>query len=435
MQSREHAPSTDEIARVIGAGAEGPKDHRLGLRHIPFVSAILLLVGWAVWQFSGSATARPQYLTTPVQRQLLEIRVSATGHLEPTDEVEVSSELSGIIREVLVDENDSVKAGQSLARLDTEKLEAEIAQARAALARARASVRQARSTLEDAERERTRALELFKSRSNTARDVEQAESASTRAQAGLKMAEADVAVATATLEARETDLEKACICSPIDGVVLTRNIDTGQTVASSFQAPVLFTVAEPLNQMELQVDIDEADVSLVKPGQEARFTVDAYPHRSFAARLTKLRLAPETIEGVVSYKAQLRVDNQELLLRPGMTASAEILVSRTPNALVIPNQSLRFQPLTEAETQSSGPEGSLLDRMLPRPPRSESHGTDERTQVTDEQTRVWVLDPSDSARAVPVTVGLSDGERTEVVGGELAEGQLVIVDERAAESE
>jgi HlyD family secretion protein len=389
----------------------------LGIAGVVIVGgAIALLVA----RTDGGA---PRYELAPVERADLDVRVTATGTLQPTDEVEVSSELSGIVRTVLVDANDPVRKGEPLAELDTLKLEAEIAAARATLDAARAKVREAEATVAEALADVQRYRQLAQQSIETQQKLSQAEAAYARAKAVLGSARANVAVAEAELRSRETDLEKACICSPIDGIVLQRNVDPGQTVAATLQAPVLFTVAEDLRSMELRVDVDEADVSLVEAGQQARFTVDAHPDRSFPATVTKVLFAPETTEGVVTYEAQLTVDNGELLLRPGMTATAEIAVRTVKDALLVPNEALRFQPpMVADEPERRG----LLAGILPRPPGRAVTRRPEDARGA-KSGRVYVLEDGEPV-AVPVAIGLSDGQRTEITSAALDAGRRVVID-------
>lgn len=379
------------------------------------VGVALVIQGWA----SGPDGA-VRYRTEPVTREDITVVVTATGSVQPTNQVEVSSELSGTIRRVHVDYNSVVRVGQELAELDTDKLEATVASSRARLVAARARVEDAVATLKEKELEYERQKELAGRRIGTDRDLEVAAAAHERARAALESARADVRVAAAELRLNETDLAKACICSPIDGVVLSRNVDPGQTVASSLQAPVLFTLAEDLRQVEIQVDVDEADVGRVAEGQAATFTVDAYPDRSFDARIRELRFGSEVVQGVVTYKAVLSTDNPDLLLRPGMTATAEIVVDRVEDARTVPNAALRFSPpAPEAET-----ERGFLKRLLPGMPRFRPPSPPD---ATGPDRTVWV--PGDGGpEPVAVKIGATDGRRTQIVDGELAPGQEVIVD-------
>jgi len=244
-----------------------------------------------------------------------------------------------------------------------------------------------------------------------------------RSVAGVASARAQVNAAEATLTANKTDLSKAVIVSPIDGIVLMRNVEPGQTVAASFQTPVLFTLAEDLRQMELHVDVDEADVGQTLVGQEATFRVDAYPDREFKARITRVNYAPKVVQDVVTYEALLSVDNSDLVLRPGMTATAEITTRVVKKALLVPNGALRFSPPTpEKKSKTSAVRG-----LLPGPPR---RGLEQRSSDTapgSKQQRVWVLRDKQPV-AIPVTVGATDGLMTEIVTGDIEPGTQVLVD-------
>jgi HlyD family secretion protein len=242
-----------------------------------------------------------------------------------------------------------------------------------------------------------------------------------RARAVSASARAAVSQAEATLATQRTDLSKADIRSPIDGIVLSRTVEPGQTVAASLQAPTLFTLAEDLTHMELLVSVDEADVGQVKEGQPASFGVDAWPDRSFTAAVEQLRYGSQTAEGVVSYQAVLRVENPELLLRPGMTATAEIRVKQVSGALLVPNTALRFTPPQEGEAQRGGMLRALLPggRSWNRRPTSPD-ATSKRAQ------HVWVLSGGEP-HEIAVTTGASDGTSTEITGGDLQEGAALIV--------
>src|SRR5690606_14637160 len=252
---------------------------------------------------------------------------------------------------------------------------------------------------------------------------ESAEATHQRATAGVAVARANIEVVEADLLTAETNLAKATIRSPIDGVVMSRSVELGQTVAASLQAPVLFTLAEDLAAMQLEVDIDEADVGQVTEGQTAVFTVDAWRDRRFPAEVTMVRVAPEIINNVVTYTAVLSLDNSELLLRPGMTATVDIVVNEVRDALLLPNAALRFAP-PAAEADDSG--GGVLGMLLPRPPRG---GGDNARVAADADGRrtVYRLDNNEPVPVV-IRVGVSDGAYTEVIDGDLAERTAVIVD-------
>jgi HlyD family secretion protein len=385
------------------------------------VFALVLVV---IWWGSGDDDA-VRYTTHTVQRGNLTVTVTATGTLQPTNQVDVGSELSGIIKTVNADYNQRVKVGQVLARLDTTKLEAQRLQSQAALESAQAKVLQAQATEQEARLQLTRfeeVRELSGGKVPSQQDFGAAEATLKRAQADEASAKAQVAQAQATLNATRTDLAKAVIRSPINGVVLARSVEPGQTVAASFQAPVLFTLAEDLSRMELHVDVDEADVGHVKEGQNATFTVDAYPDRPFPARTTQVRFGAKTSEGVVTYEALLTVDNTELALRPGMTATAAIIVDRIENALLVPATALRFAP-PQAEAPAEGASG-LAGRLLPRPPSSPPKSREDEDKKSK---RVWILRDSQPT-PIAVTTGATNGIMTVVTGGDLAEGTAVITD-------
>jgi HlyD family secretion protein len=240
------------------------------------------------------------------------------------------------------------------------------------------------------------------------------------------MARAGIAEAAARRGVDETNLEKATIYSPVNGVVLARSVDPGQTVAASLQAPVLFTLAEDLRRMELQVDVDEADVGLVREGQEATFTVDAYPGRVFPARIVQVRYGSEAFEGVITYPTVLDVDNTDLTLRPGMTATADIVVQKLHDVLLVPNAALRYAPLPPPANNTRKTGGSLLSKLFPRPartrPQHHGNGTDAR-----QGRRVWTLRDG-QPMPVPVTVGATDGMLTEITGGEVTAGMPLIIE-------
>lgn len=382
-----------------------------------------VLVIWALWSLTRSAD-NVRYVTEPVTRGNLTVIVTATGSLQPTNLVEISSELSGTVRKVLVDYNSTVTAGQILAELDTDKLQATVDSSRAKLDAAKAKLTEAEATVVETDYDLVRKRSLVATDVASAKDLQAAEAAYNRAVAVTASMRAEIGVADAQLKLDETNLAKARIVSPINGVVLTRAVEPGQTVASSFQAPVLFSIAEDLKQMELQVDVDEADVGQVKIGQAASFSVDAFPDRRFPATIRDVRFASETIQGVVTYKAVLNIDNSQLLLRPGMTATAEIKVTEIRDTLLAPNAALRYTPpATEAEAEQS-----FLRRLLPgRPPfRAAS-----RHEDTGPNRTVWVL-RSGAPTQVQIVIGSTDGRRTSVQSGALDAGEALIVDQTTA---
>jgi len=414
-----------DIAGTLGLGAKTGGRGRLWRWLGWGAAAVLLLAAVGAFWLQRSAADGLQYQTQEIRRGDLTVTVTATGNLAPTNEVEVSSELSGIIRTVAVDYNARVTVGQPLAHLDDTKFAAAVMKSRAALAAARAQLQEARATLLKNQQNLKRiqqARQLSGGRSASESELESAEAELERARAEEAVAKAAIQQAEATLIADENDLAKAVIASPVDGIVLTRSVDPGQTVAASLQAPVLFTLAEDLAEMELRVDVDEADVGLVQEGQTATFTVDAYPERTFQAVITQVRYGSETTDGVVTYKAVLKVDNPDLALRPGMTATADITIQKIANVLLVPNAALRFTP---PQPKAKGGGRGLFEVLMPRPPRSGARpGTEAKGD--GKRQRVWVLK---DGQAVPteVTVGATDGAFTAVTGGDLAPGTALVV--------
>ena len=408
--------SSDDIARLLaGAGAKP--------RRWPWVVLLLaVLAAGAGWYYIGSkaGAAEVLYTTEAVAKGDLVVVVTATGTVQPTTEVEVSSELSGTLASVLVDYNDTVTVGQVLAQLDPTKLVAQVDNARAQLASAKARVTQAKASAREAAAVLQTQQELAARGVATRKDMVGFEASDQRAQAAVEIARADLTLAEANLDLVSADLGKAEIRSPINGVVLDRTAEAGQIVAASFEAPVLFKLAEDLERMQLLVDIDEADIGKIKVGNLADFTVEAYPARSFPAVITQVRFAPETTNEVVTYKAELSVANPDGLLRPGMTATAAITVDRVTGALLVPNAALRYAPpLQEAER---GPSGGLVGLILP------TRGGRGSSSLGSGKS-VWLL-RAGTPLEVAVSLGATDGRAT-VVTGELAEGDAVITDQTA----
>jgi HlyD family secretion protein len=361
----------------------------------------------------------PRFVSAKVQRGSLTVVVTATGTLQPTNQVDVGSELSGIVRTVEVDFNDAVRVGQPLARLDTAKLEGQVVQSEAALKSAQARLAEAAANEDEMRRRLARTQELFARQFVSEEALVTAQAAHKRAAAALESARSQVDQARATLAIDRTNLAKAVIRSPINGTVLARKVEPGQTVAATLQAPVLFTLAEDLTKMELHVDVDEADIGRVRPGQAASFTVDAYPGASFPSQVAEARNAAKTVSGVVTYETVLSVDNAELLLRPGMTGTANITVSELADALLVPNPALRFTPPAAREKRS------FVSRLLPGPPRRAPSAPPQAGGRRQQQ--LWTL-RDDTPVAIAVTVGATDGRMTEIVAGELAPGLEVLID-------
>jgi HlyD family secretion protein len=384
------------------------------------------VIGAASLVLLGDQQAEVRYETAPARRGDLTVTVIATGELQPVVQVEVGTEISGTIETVGADFNDRVRVGQVLARLDTDQLQARRRQAEAALVLARARVKEGQATVLETRKRQRRVQDLIKGNLSTQEEADTAAAAFARAEAVLAVAEAQVVQAQAQVDADRRMLEKAEIRSPIDGIVLQRQIEPGQTVAASLQTPVLFTLAENLAHMELQVAVDEADVGKVREGQTATFTVDAYPDRHFAASITQVRFAPKTVDGVVTYQTVLSVDNADLSLRPGMTATAEITVDQRKDRLLIPNAALRFTPAQPGQpAKQSG--GSLFNKLFPRPVRGPAQSPKGEEAAGKAERRVWVLEEGKPV-AVPVKLGATDGRLTEVLEGSIEVGTALVVD-------
>ncbi len=381
----------------------------------------------------------PNYITQEVTQASLALSVTATGNLRPTNQVEVGAEVTGPIDSVLVDVNDRVSRGQVIAVINTEIIDQQIAQSRANLNAARAALAQAQATFNIDTVQLTRLEEVRRlsgGRVPSQIELEQAAAAVERDRATLASARANIDAADAALRANLTTRSRAVIRAPVDGVVLARRIEPGQTVVAAFNTVTLFVIAEDLSEMQLRVAIDEADVGQVKPGQSASFTVDAYPGRRFPATLERVDLASRsTVDGqagaggaaaaagnsVVSYEARLEVQNPEGLLRPGMTATATIETQNTGNALLVPNAALRFRP-DEKEKQGGGVFQPQIGLEAQQQQATIGEGSRQQVQV---------LQADGTLRAIEVITGRSDGRLTAVRSGELRPGMKAVTGVRA----
>ncbi|MEE4303985.1 MAG: efflux RND transporter periplasmic adaptor subunit [Wenzhouxiangella sp.] len=372
------------------------------------LTAVVLLafVTWWLWPREESI----EWQAEAIDRGDIVLTATATGNLEPRREITVGAEISGLIREVNVDENDTVDVGDVLARFDTEELEVSLAQAQARLALARASVAEAEATLEESRANERRLANLVERNVASRAELDAASAAVKRAAARIDSTQASVREAEASVSAARTRLHKAVITSPINGVVLKRNVEPGNTVAASFQAPELFVLAEDLREMELHVSVDEADVGLIEAGQPASFTVDAWPGREFEAHVLRVFLYPNIESNVVTYTTVLDVDNSDESLLPGMTATATVTTGTREDIVRIPNAALRFQP--PAEQAGGG--------MLSGPPGMMSSPSGATGSA------VWLLRDGQPER-VPVRTGHTDGLYTELLGGAVSVGDRVIV--------
>ncbi|MBI4659310.1 MAG: efflux RND transporter periplasmic adaptor subunit [Verrucomicrobia bacterium] len=393
-----------EVARTLAIGA--PSKRRPMVKRAFILLFVLLALGAAYYWNAVAPRRGPRFETAEAKRGNLTVIVTATGALQPVNTVDVGAEISGRIEKVPADFNLRVKKGDPLAEIDPRNLRAQVERSAASLEAAEASLKQAGATLLEARQSAARAEQLAASKLISDQELDAARATLDRAEASVASANAQVTVSRALLNADRTNLEKAVIRSPIDGVVLARKVEPGQTVAASFQTPVLFKLAEDLSRMKLLVNVDEADVGVVKEGQTATFSVDAFPNREFPARITSLRNEPQTVQGVVSYEAVLSVDNSDGLLRPGMTATATITTEMRSDVLLVPNAALRFIP-PGAKLPAQSPAGS---------------GSKENAA-----SYVWTLRDGQPT-AIPVKKALTDGRFTEVVSGEVPPGILLLID-------
>lgn len=426
-QTSDKPGNADEaLAAMLGRAATGGSKGRIRRWLILGAGAVAVIVALA-WLGRGDQGAAGRYITEAASIGKLTVTVSATGTLQPTKSVDVGSEQSGTLATVLAQENDRVKKGQLLAQLDTAKLRDAVAKSSAALAAANASVAQARATVAEAKASLSRmrqVAELSGGKVPARTELETAEATLQRAIANEASARASVVQAEAVLKTDETNLSKGTIRSPVDGVVLTRKVEPGQSVVAAMTIPVLFTLAEDLARMELQVKVDEADVGSVRLGQPASFTVSAWPGRNFPATIERVGLGSTITDNVVTYKTVLTVNNDDLALRPGMTATATIVTAQRDNALLVTNAALRFTP-TKAATKA---DGSLVASLLPRPPSETKRAT---ATAVPGAPQVWVLEGGEP-RGVPVKTGVSNGRFTEITGGELKPGMAVITEYQEA---
>jgi HlyD family secretion protein len=425
MEKAENNTSAEmNVLLGLGPSTAGPKRWLVAIIVVLLLGAVL---GVILMRPPSSHSSETEYVTEESRRGDIVVLVTATGNLKPTNQVDVGCEISGAIRAVKVKANDRVEVNQVLALLDTSKLEAEQQQGRAALASAQAQARQAEVNLRESQRnlDRLRKVrELSQGQVTSEYDLDAAEAAWDRAKAAQAVVRASIAEAQANLDANAIELAKAVIRSPINGVVMSRGIEPGQTMAAVLQSPVLFTLAEDLTQMELHVDVDEADVGRVQAGQAATFTVEAYPERTFQAVITRVSYGASSTSGVVTYETLLKVENTDLALRPGMTATADIIVRRVKDAVLIPNAALRFIPPTR-ESQSRGP--GLVGMLLPHPPHPPAKVLREKTD--HHQQQIWLLEAGE-LKPLMIKAGESDGSMTEVLAGDIPPAARIVIDSK-----
>jgi len=354
--------------------------------------AVMTVLAGIIIVFSGSKKIK--FKTAKIQKGEITQTVRATGNVNPVTTIIVGTRVSGTIVALYADYNSRIKKGQLIAQIDPTPFENELKHSEAELLNAKATLFKAEVTLKDAERTLKRKQELFKRDLIARSELDDAETAYNTARAQYEIALAQVKKAEAGLRQAKTNLGYTRIFSPVDGVVIAKNVEVGQTVAASFQTPTLFTIAPDLTKMQVDTNVDEADISKIKKGMEVNFTVDAYPDKKFKGIVSQIRLSPTVTQNVVTYNVVISVDNSHLLLKPGMTANVTFVVNSKENVIKIPNSALRFK--------------------MPDTPPSKQQG-------------VWVIRGGKSVR-VNVKTGISDGEWTELIEGDLKEGEEVIIE-------
>ncbi|MEO5915084.1 MAG: efflux RND transporter periplasmic adaptor subunit [Luteolibacter sp.] len=431
--------SSEDLATIVASGASRP------LRKWIFITLAVALIGAGVWYYlrrNNGGEQKADYQTGESKIGRISLIVTAAGNLAPTNQIIVGSELSGTAKEVLVDTNDQVKKGQTLAKLDTTKLDQQTDRSRAALLAAKARVSQADATVAESKAALARQEELLEisgGKTPSRATMETSRATLSRAMADLGSAQAAVTGAEADVRAFESDLAKTIIRSPVDGIVLARSIEVGQTVAASFTAPTLFTIAEDLKKMELLVNVSEADIGRIEVGQTATFSVDAWPSRSYTAKVKKVAFgavgtgttanaATGTASGaVVTYGTELEVTNEDLSLRPGMTATVDIAIVDKRDILVVPNSALRFDPVAAAAIgKPDTTKRTLVQSLSPGGGRRWRGAPPAKAGSSDSTPKVWTLKNGEPLE-IKVTPGITDGRVTEITSEGLAAGTPVII--------
>jgi len=390
----------------------------------------LAIVGYVF--FSGERKVPIRYKTAPVERGPVVSVVTATGTINPVVSVQVGTQVSGMIQSLHADFNSIVKAGDVVARIDPAPFQARRDQAAANLQMAKANVARARTDLAQRKRELDRVQSLIKQQFVSQNDVDVAITAHQGAAAQLEVSESQVKQAEATLNAAELDLKYTVIKSPVNGIIIARNVEVGQTVAASFATPNLFLIALDLTKMQVDTNVSESDIGGITEGKDATFTVDAYPGQQFQGRIRQVRNVPISVQNVVTYNVVVGVDNRDLRLKPGMTANVAIIVARKDDVLKVPNAALRFTP-PKSERAVSGMSGTGLAQ-------SDADSKSARPVLTGGNQAmlsktVWKVGPSGDPEAVSVQPGISDGSATEIAGGDVKEGDAVIVGIEALKAE
>lgn len=398
-----------------------------------WLAAIVIVVAFFLYRWKAGGSDAVEYQTVTAERGNVVSRVSTSGSLQAVVTVDVGSQVSGRIQALYADFNSPVKKGELIAKIDPALFGAAVVQAEANVTAARANVTRLTVAAEDAERQAKRASEVYEQRliSETERDTSVANARVARA--SVDQGAGQLAQSRASLEQARTNLRYTDILSPTDGVVISRAVNVGQTVAASLSAPVIFTIAQDLRKMEVHTNVAESDIGRLKPGMRVTFTVDAYPGEPFRGSIRDIRNAPQVVQNVVTYDAVIDVANPDLKLKPGMTATVSIVTDRRRDVMSVPNTALRFRPEGAApagpvnanaqagagQRRERGEGGGGRDRK-----GGEAEGEDAAPVVV--KRTVYVLVNGEAAPR-EVTTGLTDGRVTEVTGGELKEGDVVIV--------
>jgi HlyD family secretion protein len=402
------------------------------------IGIVIIVVILYFTVLKGNGSNGVVYLKEKIDRGDITALVDTTGEVNPVTIVDVGSQVSGEISEILVDFNSEVKKRQVIAKLDPELFQTQVNQREASYLSAQANLEKAEVNLQIAKRQMDRTLELFEKGLVSTEEKEGAEATYFNAKADLQQAEASLEQSKQALESSRVDLSHTIIRSPIDGVVINRNYNIGQTVAASFQAPVLFQLANDLSKMQVECEVDEADIGRVKEGQKARFTVDAFPNEEFIGEVKQVRYAAQVESNVVTYPTIVTVENSELKLRPGMTATVSIVVGEAKDALRVPNLALRYTPPQEVMQQvfaemkqERAAQGNQNPQVKANPSGVQGRGMGLGTAQNRDQNvaSVWIEDENGKLKIMFIRTGVTDNVYTEVKSDNLEEGHEVIVEE------
>lgn len=406
---------------AIALGLDSQRMRRFGM--IAAIVAIGLAIGGYVF-FTGERKAPVRYRTAAVDRGAIVSVVSATGSINPVVSVQVGTQVSGMIKSLHADFNSRVKAGDTVAIIDPEPFKARRDQAASNLEMARSNVARAKSDLSQRKRELDRVQSLIVQQFVSQNDLDVALTNHQSAEAQLKVAEAQVKQAEAALNSAELELKYTTIKSPVDGIVVARNVEVGQTVAASFATPNLFLIALDLTKMQVDTNVSESDIGGIIEGKDASFTVDAYPGVRFAGAVRQIRLAPINVQNVVTYNVVVAVDNRDLRLKPGMTANVSMVVAQRDHVLKVPSAALRFTPPASERGEGYGGDGKAVKAESRSGGGQPSTTSLEPALVT---RKVWILNAAGEPEPRLIETGISDGVSTEVMAGPVAEGDPVIV--------